>query len=191
MNAAADFEAAVRMLSRPLPAYVTYTQHAHAKIDSIVKDQTSTVTVRTSDGKIVKGKGLEIIVGSQHSTSGSILTNSPFDIQCYAGVSAKIAPYEGRDAEQIVLHDRCARDKDSGDFTTLYVDPATHEPLGVVGGKSENPVDVHLEQRWTHAGNNYVPSTLAVMVKGSGLMFWLDVVASADFSHYSFSDKAP
>jgi hypothetical protein len=192
MSAASDYQQAVRMLAKPLPAYVTYVQHGHAKIDAIDKTQTSEVTVRTRDGKIVKGKGLEIVVGEDKHTTGSILKNSPFDPACYEGVSSHPSNFDGQDASAIALKDVCKHDaKDDDDFSVIYVDAKTLVPLAVVGGKNDPPVDVHIEERFASTGGYVLPGTVAVRVKGSGMMLWLDVDAHMDFTNYRFSDKSP
>jgi hypothetical protein len=89
MSAASDYQQAVRLLTKPLPAYVTYTQRGHVRMDAIEKDINETVTVRTSDGKTVKGKELEIYTGAGSKTSGNILKNSPFETSCYTGLSSR------------------------------------------------------------------------------------------------------
>jgi hypothetical protein len=160
-------------------------------MDAIEKDINETVTVRTSDGKTVKGKELEIYTGAGSKTSGNILKNSPFETSCYTGLSSKPDTYDGRAVEAIALKDVCKRDKDDGDFKTMYVDPASHDPVAVVGRGGEDPVFVSFEQRYVRAGAYVVPDLLAVRVKGSGLMFWLDFDFHAAFTDYSFSDKAP
>ena len=166
MSAASDYQQAVRVLVKPLPAYVTYVQSGYLRMDAVEKDLSETITVRTSDGKIVKGKSLDFNIGVDKKTEGSIIRNSPFDAGCYT-------------------------DKDQGDFSTLYVDPATHDPLAAVGQKKDDPVDVRIEQHFARTGAYVLPAQLAVRVKGSGLMFWLDVDVHLAFSAYRFSDKLP
>ena len=191
MSAASDYQQAVHMLSRPLPAYVTYVQGGHLKMDAIEKSMNETVTVRTRDGKTVKGKGLDIMISADHKTTGNILTNSPFDPACYTAVSAHTLPFDGRDAEAITLKDVCSHDKDDGDFQTLYVDPGSRQPLAAMGGNSDQSVVVHIEQRFARVSDYVLPSLLEIRVKGSGLMFWLDVDAHIAFTGYTFSNTFP
>jgi hypothetical protein len=191
MSAASDYQQAVRVLAKPLPAYVTYVQSGYLRMDAVEKDLSETITVRTSDGKIVKGKSLDFNIGVDKKTEGSIIRNSPFDAGCYTGASARSVTFEGREVEAIALKDSCEHDKDQGDFSTLYVDPATHDPLAAVGQKKDDPVDVRIEQHFARTGAYVLPAQLAVRVKGSGLMFWLDVDVHLAFSAYRFSDKLP
>lgn len=194
MSAVSDYQQAVRTLGRPLPAYVTYAQHGHVKFDAISKNLDDQITVRTRDGKIVKGGGLSIQTGADSKTKGSVVTSPPFDPACYRPVSTSTENFEGRAVEAIAVKGLCREDKeekDSEDFTTLYVDPATHDPIAAVGAKNEDPVEVRLEQHFARVGEYMLPSLLAVRVKGSGLMFWLDVDAHVEFTDYRFSDKFP
>jgi len=156
------------------------------------KDQSGAITVRTSDGKIVKGKDFDIVVGEDKKTK-SILKNAPFDPACYRAVSAHPSNFDGHAAEAIALTHVCGHHDSSGDgdFNTLYVDASSHAPLAATGGKSESPVDLRITQRFVSTGGYVLPASIAVRVKGSGLMFWLDVDAHADFTNYTFSDTSP
>jgi hypothetical protein len=196
MNAAADYTSAVTALSKPLPAYVAYTEHAHMKFDAIVRDQSSNLVVRTADGAIIKGQPpfSNVNYGGRFNGSDSILKNPPFRAACYRAVSAKSATFEGHDVEAIALHGTC-KDSDSEktdtDFDTLYVDPRSHDPVAAVAADDSDSVSVNLIQRFARTGAYVLPASLYVRVKGSGMMFWLDVLADMNYTNYSFSSKAP
>jgi hypothetical protein len=201
MNAASDYAAAAAALNKPLPAYVAYTEHAHMKFDAIVRDQSSNLVVRTADGAIVKGKPpfANVNFGGHFSNDESIVKNAPFRPSCYQGTSAKSATFDGREVEAIGLRGTC-KDSDSdksdpnkadADFETLYVDPRTHDPVAATAIDNSDSVAVNLIQRYARTGAYVLPSSLYVRVKGSGMMFWLDVLADMNYTNYSFSSKAP
>jgi hypothetical protein len=73
----------------------------------------------------------------------------------------------------------------------MYVDPRTHDPIAVSGADNKESVAVNIEQRFARTGAYVLPATLYVRVKGSGFMFWLDVLADLRFSNYGFNNKAP
>ncbi len=192
MNAASDYAAASAALGKTLPAYVTYTTQAHMKFDAITRDQTTDIVVRTSDGVIVKGKPpfASVNYGGHFNGDESILKNPPFLAKCYKAGGAKDATFEGRAVEAIALHGTCKGDDDT-DFDTLYVDPNSHDPIAATASEDKEAVAVNLITRYARTGSYVLPSSLYVRVKGSGLMFWLDVLADMRYSNYRFSDKAP
>ena len=196
MNAASDYAAAAAALNKPLPAYVAYTTHAHMKFDAIVRDESSNLVVRTSDGAIVKGKRPfgNVNYGGRFNANDDIVTSPPFKPACYQAKTAKSATYEGREVEAIGLHGTCkdtGDDKSDTDFDTLYVDPRSHDPVAVVAADNSDSVAVDLIQRYARTGAYVLPSSLYIRVKGSGIMFWLDVLANMTYTNYSFSSKAP
>lgn len=193
MNAAADYAAAKAMLTRPVPAYVSYTVRSHVKMDAIVKDKTNQIVVRTRDGKVLKGDPGGVPVSVGRGTGNEPLSDPAFKPSCYDAAGARIQRFEDRELEAIALHGLCtSKGKGQQDFDTLYVDPQTHEPIAVVGAdSSDQHVDVRLEQRFTSVGGRALPSTLYVRVHGSGLMFWLDVEVHEEYSNYRFSNTEP
>ncbi len=192
MNATSDYAAARAFLKPHLPAYVTYTIHSRASFDAVVKDETRTLTVRTSDGKIVKGKAPDVKVDSSNGDASEATDHPPFDANCYSGAEAQAATYDGRSLEAIALTDRCKTDKHSDtDFQTLYVDPKTYAAVAVVGVRNDGPVAVSLDQRFLKTQGYVMPASFHIHVKGSGLMFWLDVLADQTYSDYRFSDTIP
>jgi hypothetical protein len=195
MNADADYKAAIAYLNRPLPAYVTYHETSHAKVDAITRDNAQTLVVRTKDGKVLRGKTSSINIGSNDTYHDNVVVRPPFKPACYAATTAAPAVFDGRHVEAIGLRHTCDSGSSPharrGDFSTLYVDPRSHLPLGAVGGIRDAPVVVNLEQRYARFGAYVLPALLDVRVKGSGLMFWLDVAVRQEYSGYAFSDKAP
>jgi hypothetical protein len=199
MDAPADYSAAVSMLTRNVPAYISYTIHAFVHV-GVDHQETDRVTVRTSDGKVVKGKRPDVVVNGGNN-KGPAVHNSVFNPKCYVVTGARRAQFEGHAAEELALrstcHDRSDGDKSSdpkneGDFTTLYIDPVSHVPLAVIGGNPDDKtVAVRIDQHFTQASGHVVPSSLHVEVKGSGFMFWLNVVVREEFSDFAFSNKAP
>jgi hypothetical protein len=195
MDAAADYAAAKAMLSRPLPAYISYTAHAHVKFDAITHDDTRQIVVRTSDGKVLKGSVPSGVPSNMHigndNDSFEPAVHPAFKPACYSAKSASLQNYQGRSLEAIGLTESCNKDPDDKDFDTLYVDPRTHEPVAVTGSDDSQHVYVNLSQQYTRVGDNVLPSTFFVRVKGSGMMFWLDVLVDMSFSDYRFSNTEP
>jgi hypothetical protein len=193
MDATADFAAVKQHLTRPLPAYVTYSVQSHAGMGPFAKTENETIVVRTSDGKIVKGKPPNIQIGADsHSEyEGDVVTHPPFKPNCYDATSAREATFEGRPVEEIRLRDTCEHEKNDGDFNRIYVDPATHEPIAALGGNTDENVVVHVTERLQRSSDYIVPTSLEVTVKGSGWMAWLDVDAYERISDYKFSSDAP
>jgi hypothetical protein len=192
MDASSDYAAAVRFLHPTFPAYIAYVQRMHAKIGPIVKDEEDSVVLRTSDGKVVSGKSATIDVSPSQGFSGNIVLKSPFDPDCYAPVSAKRDSFDGAAAEVIALHETCKHGKDEPDFTMLYVDPRTQEPLGVLGETNDSDVHVRLEETFRRVGDRFLPAHFDVTVKGRSFWLgWLDVVAKIDFSRYRFLSSEP
>jgi len=190
MDAAHDYAAATGYLHNTFPAYVGYVQRMHAKIGPIVKDEEDAVVVRTSDGKVVSGKNATVTIAPGQGFSGNIVLTSPFNPACHAPVGATRENFEGAAAEAIELRGTCAHGRDEPDFTTLYIDPRTQEPLGVVGGTNDRDVRVHLEETFRRIGERLLPAHFSVSVKGKNFFLgWLDVVAQIDFSRYRFLDR--
>ncbi len=190
MNATADYDAARAALTRTLPAYVSYDLTSHATGMGFVKNDASRIAVRTRDGKIVKGTPPTIKVGTDSSYSSDVVTHAPFDLACYRATAARKATFDGRAVEALSLESTCEHDK-HGDFDTLYLDPATHQPLAAVGNQHDDPVSARLEQRYARAGAFVLPSAFDVAVKGSSFMFWLNVTAHQTYTHYAFSNSPP
>ena len=196
MNATSDYEAARAFLKPHLPAYVTYTVDSRAGFDAIKRNQTETLTVRTSDGKIVKGKEPDVKVDTGSGNGDRATQHAPFDAACYTAKSARLTTFESRSLEAISLSGGCETNKKEGedsdtDFQTLYVDPQTREPVIAIGTGNSNDVAVHLEQRFVKTQGYVMPASFHIHVKGSGLMFWLDVLADQTFSNYRFTDTIP
>jgi hypothetical protein len=195
MDAAADYAAVKAMLTRQLPAYVSYTVRSHVKFDAIVRDETSEVVVRTADGVIVKGKVPES-AGSIHLGTGGDSGMEPvkhpaFRAACYNATSARMQRYDGNDLEALTLRSQCGKNPDDKDFDTLYVDPRTREPVAAVGSSNDEHVAVRLVQQFAHAGDHTLPASLYARVQGSGLMFWLDVLVDQRYGDYRFSATPP
>ncbi len=192
LDAAHDYASATRHLQNTYPAYVAYVQRVHAKVGPIVKNDETTVVVRTSDGSIVKGKPASIQVNVGKTYHGNVVTHPPFDPACYTPLSAARTTYDGVAAEAIALKATChSKRSDDEDFSTLYVDPDSHQPLGVTGASIEENVAVHIEEGFGLVDGYTVPTVLAVSVKGKGWMGWLNVAARVSFSHYQFLTTEP
>jgi len=197
MDAAADYAAVRRALTNAnLPAYVSYVVRSHAGFDAIHGDDTTTIVVRTSDGKIISGKPPKIEVASGHEYGSDVVRHGPFDPACYQASSATLTTFESHAVEAIALRAVCheKHDTDHSDdteFTTLYADPVTHRPLAVVGADSEQFVNVHLDERFVVASGFVLPATFTVKIAGSGPMFWLNVDARVSFSDYRFMSALP
>jgi hypothetical protein len=193
MDAAPDYAAAKAMLTRPLPAYVSYSVHAHVKMDAIVKDTTEEVVVRTRDGKVLRGHPGAVPGGVAANTGNEPVSDPAFKPACYEGQSAKLQRVDDRELEAITLRDLCTKSTNQGekDFDTLYVDPRTRVPVLAEVVSNDPHVGVRIEQRFTRVGERAIPSTLYVRVHGTGLMFWLDVEVNEQYSNYRFSNSEP
>jgi len=196
MNAVADYAAAKALLTRPLPAYVSYHVRSHVKFDAIISDETSEITVRTSDGVVVKGKvpsapRAEVHVGNERDQGMEPVRHAAFKPACYEAKSARMQSYQGRQLEALQLQDLCSKDPGDKDFDTLYIDPRSLEPVVASGSDDSDHVDVQLLQNFTRVEDHVLPSTLYVRVKGSGLMFWLDLLVDERYDRYRFSNVAP
>ncbi len=192
MNAAADYAAARAALGRALPAYVSYRVSSHVVGPmNIAHDDVTSIVVRSSDGKIVKGKPPDIKMGADNGYANDVVRHAPFDPACYRATSAKRSIFDARPLEAISLNALCEKGAHSGDFDTLYVDPATREPVAVIGGNKDDGVAVVIEQRYAREQRFILPSSFDVTVKGSGLMFWLNVAAHEAYSRYTFTTTPP
>lgn len=202
MDAAADYAAAKAMLNRPLPAYVSYTVRSHVKFDAFVTNKTSSLTVRTADGEVVKGDIPDIGPGSFNiggqGTKGTEPAKHPvFQARCYEPTGAEMRRYQGAGSaswsnlEAISLHSLCTKKKGDQDFDTLYVDPRSHEPIAAVGTPGDQTVDVRIEQTYGRTADRVMPATLYVRIHGTGFMFWLDVLVDQRYYDYRFSMTPP
>jgi len=187
MDAVHDYAEATRFMHNTFPAYVGYVQRMHAKIGPIVKDEEDAVVVRTSDGKVVSGKNATVTITPGQGFSGNIVLSSPFNPACYVPVSVARETFDGSATEAIGLRETCRHGSDDPDFTTLYVDVRSLEPLGVVGGTNDKDVRVRLEETFRRVGERLLPAHFGVTVKGKSFWLgWLDVVAQIDYSRYRF-----
>jgi hypothetical protein len=192
MDAAADYAAAKAMMTRPLPAYVSFAVRSHVKFDAIVRDETSQVVVRTQDGVVVKGKVPEsppngIQIGDERDSGMEPVKHPAFKADCYEATGARMQAYHGAEREAIALRTVCSRKKGDQDFDTLYVDSFTHEPIAAVGADDDGHVAVQLVQQFTRVQDHALPSSLYVRIHGSGLMFWLDLLVDQHYEDYRFS----
>lgn len=195
MDAAADYAAAKAMLTRPLPAYVSYTARSRIKFDAIDHRGTDDIVVRTADGVVVKGKvpasSQSVHFSTAEDSGMEPVAHPAFKPRCYEATGATLHEYAGRNLEAIALRDLCGKAKDDKDFDTLYVDPRTHEPVAATASGDEDHVLLRLSQEFTRVGDHSLPSTLYVRIQGSGFMFWLDVLVDAHYSDYRFSSTPP
>lgn len=194
MDAPADYASAARFLTNHLPAYVSYVAHTHVASGFGDKDESNRLTVRTSDGEVVKGKDADIDfhISTDHAANGvPRIHDQPFNPACFSATGASLGTFDGQSAEVLDIKDICNRRSDDTSFSKFYVDPQSHEPIAVVAEKSEQPVEVRVEQRFMHVRDHVVPSALLVAIKGSGFMFWLNLTVRRDYSDYTFSDRAP
>ncbi len=193
MDAAADYQTASRLLSSPLPAYVSYVVDSVSGFDALRMHDTTKIVVRLSDGQIVAGRKPKMQISTGRSYDGDVLRHGPFMPACYAPTGATLTTFEARPAEAIALRPVCreksADRSDDTDFGTLYVDPASHEPLAVTGANDERYVTARLAEHFTQAAGHVVPADFHVKVAGSGPMFWLNVDARETFSEYRFMDS--
>ncbi len=192
MDATQDYAAAARMLHATLPAYVAYEQHTHIKVGPVDKTDTELIVVRTSDGKVIRGKTATIQTDSgSHTIHGDIVTHQIFLPACYQPGTATIATYNERPAEAIALHNTCDKDDGNDAFSMLYLDPRTHEPLGVTGDHHDDSIDFTIEERFAHTDGRFMPGLLDVHVAGKGWLGWLQVLAHVEFSRFRFLDNPP
>jgi len=197
LDAAHDYASAIRYLHNTFPAYVSYVQKTRAKIGPIDRSDEGTIVVRTSDGKVVSGKPSEIQINASSKFHGDAVEHSPFDPDCYAPVSASSTTFDGAPAEALALRGTCKSghdDKDDAsdlDFTTLYVNPHTFQPLSVSGVNNDDTVSVRLEEDFSAVDGHTVPSLLSVRVLGHGWMGWLDIRARVEYSRYQFLSSMP
>jgi len=192
MDAAADYAAALRQLTAPLPAYVTYQERSYASAGPVTKDATQTVVIRTRDGAVLKGSPQKISVSVGKDERVNPVSRSPFNPACYAAVNARERAWNGHPVEAIALHDTChARDEDRTDFTDLYVDPMTHRPLVVLGDREDDQVSVALEQRYADIDGHVLPSRFTVHLVGHGIVGFLNVSGGQDYGDYRFSATMP
>ena len=194
MNAAADYAAVRKALTKPLPPYVSYVTRTQAKIGPFNHDGTQHIVVRTSDGKVLSGKTDNIQISSGGSSSpGDVVTRPVFEANCYAATAARNAEFEGKTVEALSVH--YTGPKSGGDherdFNTLYVDPASLDPIAAVEIDNDQHVDALLTQRFARVGDRVLPSVLDVRIKGSGFMAWLDITVHQAISDYAFSDHEP
>jgi len=192
MDAPADYAVAARMMTRSLPAYVSYSIHSIVHTPVVNKEETAAVVVRTSDGVVVKGKrpGINVEGGDRNGQSPTV-RDSPFDPACYAATAARTTLFEGRPAEELTLRGTCKSDKGDQDFSKLYIDPVSRTPMAVTGGDSDKTVAVRLEQRFVSVDHHVVPASLLVDIKGSGFMFWLNLSVRQEYTKYAFSNTPP
>jgi hypothetical protein len=193
------------MANMHLPAYVTYRVESHAGFDAIKGDETTVIVVRTSDGKIVRGRPPNVQINADSATGteskptgkagGNVILDRPFKPECYRASAAAQQTFDAQPAEAIQLeaicHDKDDTDRDDTDFTTLYADPSTHRPIAVVGERDQQYVKAHIDERFVVAGGYVMPASFTVKVQGSGPMFWLDVDAHQSYSDYKFSAEQP
>jgi len=192
MDAPADYASAARYLTSHLPAYVSYVVHTHVTSGFGDKDESERITVRTSDGVVVKGNAdINFHIDADHGSSVPHIHDQPFNPACFTATGANPGTFDGRAVEVLDINDTCSNRSSDTSFSKFYVDARSHEPLAVVADKSEQPVEVRVEQRFTRVRESVLPSSLDVAIKGSGFMFWLNVAVRRDYSDYTFSDRAP
>jgi hypothetical protein len=196
MNAAADYAVATSLLTRPLPAYVSYVDHTSGGWGPFQGAHQATVVVDVRRGRIISGKPTAIHIATGNDSTGTwgdedAVTHPAFRPRCYDATAAQAATYDGRPAERIALAGHCGddHDKKDEDFSALYVDPSTHVPIAAVGHDEDDHVDVTLEEHFTQVADHVVPAALRVKVLGSGWMAWLDVTARVEYTDYRFSDQ--
>jgi hypothetical protein len=190
MSAAADYAAASAALTKPLPAYVSYTENAHMKFDALTRDLTTDLVLRTGDGKIVKGAPISFNPVVSSDRGNNVLTDPPFVPHCYDPIDARRATYAGQAVEAIALRSRC-HGEDANGFDTLYIDPRSQDPVGAIASTMKQNISMIFEERFVRAGAYIVPSALYAHAKGIQLMFWFDALVQVAYSNYGFSSKAP
>ena len=192
MNAAADYAAVRKVLEQPLPAYVSYVSESGGALGPFKGQETQHIVVRTSDGKVVSGKKSSVQIGAGTSYDGDVVTRPLFRPACYEATAAKTAEFEGKPVEVLSLKSTCPKEGDEENaFSTLYVDPRTHDPIAAVELHSDSHVYALLRQRFVRTGTRVLPSGVDVRVKGSGLLSWLDVTVHQIYSNFAFSDSPP
>lgn len=192
MTAATDYAKAEALLTRPLPAYVSYVRTGSARGIGNGNDAARTVYVRTKDGAIVSGTAGSTIQTTHYSSNGgNPVTSSPFTPKCYKPVSESPARWDGNAATAIALRDVCGGDPEDNPFTTLYVDPATGAPVAADGTFSESGVSVTLTQRYGRFGAYVLPTGINANVRGHGMLFWVREYAQNAYSDYRFYDVLP
>jgi hypothetical protein len=189
MDATADYAAIKAILGRPLPPYVSYRDVSHAGAGPFAKDEDQTIVVRTRDGKVVRGKVPSIQIGSHSKTNYNrdVVDKPPFEPACYAAESARTATFDGQTVEAVALRDICDRNRDSGDFNVIYVEPRTHDPIAASGDNTDQSVSVRVVQGFAPFSGFFMPTSLDVRVQGSG---W-NVHAYEHLSDYKFSATKP
>lgn len=192
MTAATDYAKAEALLTRPLPAYVSYVQTGSARGIGNGSGAPSTVYVRTKDGAIVSGVGQSSIRTAHYSSNGGNPVTSPaFMPKCYQPVSESPARWDGNAATEIALRDVCGGDPEDNPFTTLYVDPNSGAPVAVDGTFSDSGVSVMLTQRYGRFGAYVFPTRIDANVRGRGMLFWVREYAQDTYAQYRFYDVLP
>jgi hypothetical protein len=198
MDAAADYTDVRRALANAnLPAYVSYVVRSRAGFDAVQADDTTTIVVRTRDGKVVAGKPPKINIESGGDAYGNdVVQHGPFKPECYAAKSATLTTFEAQPVEAIALEALChekhvGEHSGDADFSILYADPATHRPIAVLGQNDEQFVTARLDERFAVTGGFVMPTRFTVKIVGSGPMFWLNVDAAQSYSNYRFLSQAP
>ena len=195
MNAAADYAAAKAMLTRALPAYVSYDVHSHVKLDAFVRNETSNVVVRTSDGVIVKGKVPEAAAGGLHISGNTYSAMEPvarpaFKVRCYEAAGARMRLYGGRNLEAISLRSLCRKGSGAKGFDTLYVDPRSREPIAAAGSDIDEPVRLSVVEQFSRVKGHALPSSFRLRIQGSGFMVWLDLLIDQRYDNFGFPATA-
>jgi hypothetical protein len=194
MDAAADYASAARFLTNHLPAYISYDVRTRLTSGFGEKEDHGRITVRTSDGEVVKGKDadIDLHVDADHSSSGiPHVHDQPFNPACFSATGAHADTVDNRAVEVLDIREICGRRSDDTTFSKFYIDPRTHEPIAVVAEEDKEPVAVRVEQRFMHVRDHVLPASLDVAIKGSSFMFWLNLTVHRDYDDYTFSDHAP
>jgi hypothetical protein len=194
VNAAADYAAVRKALTKPLPAYVSYVAQTHAKIGPFDHDGTEHIVVRTSDGKVLSGRTDNFQISSGGSSSpGDVVTRPVFEANCYEATAARNAQFEGKAVEALSIRYTCPKSggDHERDFNTLYVEPTGLDPIAAVEADNDEHVNALLTQRFARFGDRVLPSVLDVRIKGSGFMAWLDITVRQSISGYAFSEHEP
>jgi hypothetical protein len=189
-DAAADYHAATALLSRPLPAYVTYQLETRVRMGLLQNAASETIVVRTADGTVLHGKLPADDDALADTPKGEFLTNPPFVPHCYAPQSALDAELDGHNLLAIKLEDRCKKDDDAA-FDTLYVDKQTHEAVAATADADDEGARVRLDERFARSGVYVLPASFTVTVRGKGAMAWLDTHVTMLFSAYRFGTTQP
>jgi hypothetical protein len=191
MNADSDYARVVEILShQTLAPYVSYAHEN--RVGGMVHDtERARVVVRLSDGKIVAG-GQPVDVDSSSSYDrheSNPVTKPAFDAACYRATDERLSTYDGAPALEISLVSICENDKNNT-FATLYAEPHSLRPLDVQGSASIHEhlghMQVSLDQTFAVFDGRSMPAALRVDVRGSGLMFWVQVHVNETYSDYQF-----